>query len=318
MAPARRAVLFCTMKTTRLTAAGLLLVLLACLPVPRAGAQDSDALVRAAFLRALNAERAKAGAPPFRLVERLTAAAQAHADELARRRDVDLELGSEQRMRARLERVGYVSHAWVESIASSSGGVGHVVEDWRRQSRDVYAKVMGREFRDLGVGVSQGRGVPLYTLLFAVPEEEFFAHGTAALADLGAVRAAMLSRVNAERRAAGLAPLAGNALLDRSAQRHAEDMLRRSYFSHKALGGSTVLERVQATGYPARTVGENIAEGQFSVDQVMAGWMDSPGHRRNILDKNFRELGVGLARGASEPGQRHRILWVQNFGRKRR
>ncbi len=318
MAGARRAVLFLAMTTMRLAAGGLLLALLACLPAPRAGAQDSDALVRAAFLRALNAEREKAGAPPFRLVERLTAAAQAHAEELARRRSVDLELGSEQLMRARLERVGYVPHAWVESIASSTGGVTAVVQDWRRQSRDVHAKVMGREFRDLGVGVSRAGGVPLYTLLFAVPEEEFFTHGTAALADLGAVRAAMLSRINAERRAAGLAPLAGNTLLDRSAQRHAEDMLRRDYFSHGGLDGSTILERVQATGYPARSVGENIAEGQFSVDQVVAGWMASPGHRRNILDKNFRELGLGVARGTSQAGKPHRILWVQNFGRKRR
>jgi uncharacterized protein YkwD len=319
MAPARRVVLFFAMKTTtRLPAAGLLLVLLACLTVPGARAQASDVLVRAAFLRALNAERAKAGVPPFRLVEQLTEAAQAHAADLARRRSLDLELGSEQRMRARLERLGYVSHAWVESLVSSTGSVDSVVEDWRRRSRDIHAKVMGREFRDLGVGVSRVDGVPVYTLLFAVPEEEFFAHGTAALADLGAVRTAVLSRVNAERRAAGLAPLAANTLLDRAAQRHAEDMLRRSYFSHKGLDGSTILERVQATGYPARTVGENIAEGQFSVDQVMEGWMDSPGHRRNILERNFRELGVGVARGVSEPGRRHRIIWVQNFGRKRR
>jgi uncharacterized protein YkwD len=305
-------------RLTRTPLAGLLLALLACLPAPRAGAApDSEALVRAAFLRALNAERERAGAPPLRLVEALTAVAQTHAEELARQRTLDLRPGSAQLMKERLERAGYVSHAWAESVASSTAGIQAVVEDWRRQSRDVYEKVMGREFRDLGVGVSRTGGVPLYTLLFAVPEEEFFARGTAALADLGAVRAAMLSRVNAERRAAGVGPLAANPLLDRAAQRHAEDMLRRSYFSHKGLDGSTILERIKATGYPARTVGENIAEGQFSVDQVVEGWMDSPGHRRNILEKNFRELGLGLARGASEPGKAHRIIWVQNFGRKR-
>ena len=305
-------------RLTRARRAGLLLVLLAGLPAWLAGAApDPDDLVRAALLRALNAERERAGVPPFRLVESLNAVAQTHAEELARRRTVDLEPGSTQIMKGRLERAGYLSHAWVESVASSNAGVDAMVQDWRRQSRDVYQKVMGREFRDLGVGVSRVGGVPLYTLLFAVPEEEFFARGTAALADLGAVRAAMLSRVNAERRAAGLAPLAANPLLDRSAQRHAEDMLRRSYFSHKGLDGSTILERIKATGYPARTVGENIAEGQFSVDQVVEGWMASPGHRRNVLEKNFRELGLGLARGASEPGKPHRIIWVQNFGRKR-
>ncbi|HSG41107.1 MAG TPA: CAP domain-containing protein, partial [Thermoanaerobaculia bacterium] len=58
--------------------------------------------------------------------------------------------------------------------------------------------------------------------------------------------------------------------------------------------------------------GENIAEGQLSVGEVMDTWMRSPGHRSNILDKSFKELGVGLAMGRS--GGTHRVLWAQNFG----
>ena len=56
-------------------------------------------------------------------------------------------------------------------------------------------------------------------------------------------------------------------------------------------------ERSRADGYDWRAIGENIAEGQFSVAEVMDTWMHSPGHRRNILDPGFKELGVGLALG---------------------
>jgi uncharacterized protein YkwD len=321
MAAGRRRVFFSAMTVPILRRSLLLLPLglLLLLPAPCCGeaAPDREALVRGAFLRALNEERAHADAPPLRLIERLTEAAQEHAEELARRRSVDLEPGSEDRMKRRLERVGYLPHAWVESVASSNGGPAAVVADWRRLSRDAYRRVMTPEFRDVGIGVSRAGGVPVYTLLFAVPEGEFFSRGTAALSDLAAVRAAMLARVNRERRAAGVLSLDLNPQLDRAAQSHAVDMLRRSYFDHRGLDGSTTLDRVLAAGYPARSVGENIAEGQFTVDEVVDGWLASPGHRRNLLDKRFRELGLGLALGAARPGQPNRVIWVQNFGRRR-
>jgi uncharacterized protein YkwD len=123
----------------------------------------------------------------------------------------------------------------------------------------------------------------------------------------------MLARVNAVRRRAGVPALRSDGTLDRAAQAHAQDMLARSYFAHKSPEGASVRERSRARGYEWRKIGENIAEGQISVDEVVDTWMDSPGHRRNLLDPGFTELGVGLALGRS--GGRYRTVWVQNFGR---
>jgi len=122
----------------------------------------------------------------------------------------------------------------------------------------------------------------------------------------------MLARVNAERRKAGVPALKSNPKLDAAAQRHAGDMLARAYFAHESPEGKTVRERARAAGYDWRAIGENIAEGQLSVAEVMETWMNSPGHRRNILDKGFKELGVGLALGRSGDG--YQVEWVQAFG----
>ncbi|HEV7517799.1 MAG TPA: CAP domain-containing protein, partial [Thermoanaerobaculia bacterium] len=99
--------------------------------------------------------------------------------------------------------------------------------------------------------------------------------------------------------------------LDAVAQEHAQDMLTRAYYDHDTPEGLTPRRRVEATGYLAHKVGENIAEGQFSVDEVMSGWLGSSGHRRNLMDPDFTDLGVGLAVGRFE--DRLRILWVQEF-----
>src|SRR5262249_22009106 len=107
---------------------------------------------------------------------------------------------------------------------------------------------------------------------------------------------------------------AESAELDHAAQHHAEDMLARGYFEHTSPDGDTVRERTHDYGYRWRAVGENIALGQLTVDQAMDSWMKSPEHRDNILDGEYRDLGVGLAMGESRKG--FRILWVQVFGRR--
>lgn len=114
----------------------------------------------------------------------------------------------------------------------------------------------------------------------------------------------VLALVNAERAKAGCDPVAGNAALDRAAEDYAALMARTSTFSHTGPDGSSFSDRVRAAGYDDPG-GENIAQGQTSADEVMDDWMNSPGHRRNILDCSFRTLGVGEAQD----------YWVQEFGR---
>jgi uncharacterized protein YkwD len=313
MVPPARLVELCDMR-----ARSLLSVLALLLPLP-AGAQTGVRTdeVRPELLRLINQERAKAGAPPMRLSAPLGRAAEEHAREIAGSGSFRLPSGAEKAMLARLERVGYDVHEWAEYVASTSAGLPELVRDWQRESADSFRQLMDPAFVDLGVGVSRLNGMPLYTVLSAVPQGEHFARATAGLEDLERVRAAMLKEVNAVRRREGLRPVAPAPLLDQAAQRHAQDMLARSYFAHQSPSGTTVRERAKGHGYDWRAIGENIAEGQTSVAEVMETWMNSPGHRQNILSPKFTELGVGLVMGRSGKNGAYRVLWVQNFGTPR-
>jgi uncharacterized protein YkwD len=292
----------------------LLLLLLPLLPSPTT-AQPGD--IRQEILRLVNQERERAGAPPLLLSNPLARAAQEHAEEIARRGTVRLPAGADDAMQARLERAGYHAHAWSESITSTTAEAAELMRDWKERDHASFRRLMDPAFEDVGIGLTRMRGMPLYTVLFAVPQGAHFARETAELRDLERVRAEVLKQVNAVRRRAGLAALRPDPALDRAAQKHAEDMLARSYFEHRSPEGKSVRERSTAQGYQWRAIGENIAEGQVSVDEVMDTWMNSPGHCENILGTGFTELGVGLALGRSGPSGRYRVLWVQNFGRPR-
>jgi thiol-disulfide isomerase/thioredoxin len=117
----------------------------------------------------------------------------------------------------------------------------------------------------------------------------------------------ILERVNAERTQRGIAPLRTHPRLDAAAQLHAEDMARFQYFSHTDRNGGSPQDRARSHGYTA-SCGENIALGASTAQAAMNLWMRSPGHRANILDGHYTELGVGRA----QRGGRH--YWVQVFG----
>ena len=89
---------------------------------------------------------------------------------------------------------------------------------------------------------------------------------------------------------------------------HAADMARHDYFEHADLAGRTPADRVRAAGYQEKLVGENIAYGPTSADEVVQGWLDSPGHCENIMNPKFAEMGIAYAAGqASKRG----LYWVQ-------
>ena len=106
------------------------------------------------------------------------------------------------------------------------------------------------------------------------------------------------SQINALRAQSGLAPLRQSASLTRATQDHADDMLARGYFSHRSAGGpngTTLMARVRAAGCATRGVAENIAQGQTSEAQVLTGWANSAGHRRNMLSRSMTDYGLGRA-----------------------
>jgi len=89
---------------------------------------------------------------------------------------------------------------------------------------------------------------------------------------------------------------------------HANDMARHNYFEHEDLAGHSPADRVRAVGYQEKLVGENIAYGPKSADEVVQGWLDSPGHCENIMDPRFAEMGIAYAAGKAS---RRGLFWVQ-------
>ncbi len=122
----------------------------------------------------------------------------------------------------------------------------------------------------------------------------------------GAV-ARVVELVNAERAEAGCAPVTANSTLNTAAQRHSEDMASTGTMSHTGSDGSDPGERLTRAGYAWSTYGENVAYGYSTPEQVMQGWMTSPGHKANILNCSFKEIGVGLSG----------TYWTQDFGTAR-
>jgi len=89
---------------------------------------------------------------------------------------------------------------------------------------------------------------------------------------------------------------------------HAADMAKHNYFEHEDLTGRSPADRVRAVGYREKLVGENIAYGPKSAEEVVQGWLDSPGHCENIMDSRFAEMGIAYAAGQAA---RRGLYWVQ-------
>ena len=123
--------------------------------------------------------------------------------------------------------------------------------------------------------------------------------------NLAAVSAATLCLLNAERTDAGLVPLRADAKLAAASLAHSKAMVDQQFFDHTSPGGRDLVDRVRAAGYidPAKawTVGENIAWGSGTLSspgKMVAAWMASPGHRANLLNPAFREVGIGVVPGS--------------------
>jgi uncharacterized protein YkwD len=112
------------------------------------------------------------------------------------------------------------------------------------------------------------------------------------------------------KRHAAVPPLARSAILERVAVAHARDMAARRRMSHSGADGSTPGERATRAGYHWRALGENVAFGQPTPEQVVAGWLDSTHHCANIMDPDFTEMGIGSA-----TSDRAVLYWSQVFGK---
>jgi uncharacterized protein YkwD len=117
----------------------------------------------------------------------------------------------------------------------------------------------------------------------------------------------VLSLINQERTRVGCSSVQLSPLLGAIAQAHSDDMASRAFFSHIGSDGSTLGERLWRIGYRFRSAAENIAAGYPNAPSVVRAWMQSDGHRANILTCSFSEIGVGYA---SDHGSTNYAYWT--------
>ncbi|MGW6788582.1 CAP domain-containing protein [Streptomyces chartreusis] len=269
---------------------------LAALTVPDFPSPDPDG-----FLGPVNSARADVGSPPVAPDARLASAARAHASAMAAVGRLGVEGGDGVSVYQRITATGYAYITVGEHLVSGPRTPAEFVayclrtEGARRTLQDA-------AFTHAAVAsVSGGRsGDTYWTALWARP---------LAPGDLPRTAAEVVDLTNRERARAGLRPLAADPALSTAAQSYSADMAARAFYSHTSPEGTQPWDRAAAAGSRMRAIGENIACGQRSPAEVVEGWMNSPGHRANILKRDFTHIGIGFA-GGGPAG----TYWTQLFG----
>ena len=271
----------------------MLLMLLAAI-APRTQAAGID------FLAEINAIRAQgcSGHPGARPVLISVAKLDRVAEALA----------SGRRLPDALKDAGYIA---VQSAALEASGsdAGIARELARRGCEDI----IDPAYRELGIATRKDRAWFVLAMPLVPP-------AASDAEDIGRRVLELVNEARADPRRCGrkrfdaAPPLALSELLQRAALEHARDMASRSSLSHAGSDGSTHAERATRAGYPWRVVGENIAAGQSTAEQVVAGWLKSAGHCANLMDPDFSEMGVAFA-AAPQGGKG--IYWAQMFGTPR-
>ncbi len=131
---------------------------------------------------------------------------------------------------------------------------------------------------------------------------------TSTNSDVSAFEQEVVKLTNAERTKAGLAPFKTDDKLMAAAREKSQDMQSKNYFSHTSPTFGSPFDRMKALGITYKSAGENIAQGQRTPQEVVKAWMDSPGHRANILNEKFTHIGVGYVKSGN--------YWTQQFIQK--
>ncbi|MDP4145184.1 MAG: CAP domain-containing protein [Bacillota bacterium] len=128
------------------------------------------------------------------------------------------------------------------------------------------------------------------------------------LQDVKTQETEVIRLVNVERSKVGLGPLTSNWQLSRVARYKSQDMINKNYFSHISPTYGSPFAMMENFGLTFSSAGENIAMGQRTAQEVVTSWMNSPGHRANILNASYTQIGVGLARTSTGVP-----YWTQEF-----
>ena len=253
------------------------------------------------FLGLVNSTRATAGSPPVSLNTQLSAAARAHATAMAAQGRLASEGNDGVSVYQRVTATGYTYLTIGEHLVSGPRTPAEFV-DYCLSNEQARRTLNEPAYSETGLAhITDPRsGTEFWTALWAHPFSP---------AGLRQTAAEVITLTNAERFAAGLPPLSPDPLLTNAAQAHSADMVARAFYAHTSPDGSEPWHRAAAAGSTRRSIGENIACGQRSAAEVVRGWMNSPGHRANILKPGFTHIGIGFAGGGAAG-----TYWTQLFG----
>lgn len=299
-------------------AVALFLVLPATLPASSPPA-DPDQL-RQTFLELVNEQRGLQGLAPVALDPALSRAAQAHADDMTARQYLHFKSPEGREIEHWTREAGYNYQLVAEKLASTPDAPRVIAEGWSRTVKSNRNSVFHPNVKDLGIGIGEVRGMPVYTFVLARSEKSYLEGYIAdlyqkqeiALRDVNALREELLWRVNELRAAKELHPLSRHFALDKAAQEHAEAVLAAVRAGQSAQKMTQLPRRVKATGYRAvGAVGERVVADALTPDQAMAALMDGGGSQ--LLGKGFTQIGLGVAFERLPEG--FRVIWVQCLAR---
>lgn len=266
-----------------------------------------------------NVERANYGLPPLIWDPSVAAVARAHSDDLAINNLFGHTGSDGSDVGQRLARAGISYRNWAENVIGGRSTPEAAVAGWM-DSPGHRANILNRNVTHLGVGVhhSAGSRFRFYAtqkfVLLAQPTSTQQPHESIvtpspqaptvtpspALQEPSSINLDDFERrvfelTNVERANNGLPPLIWDSGLASAARAHSDDLARNNLFGHTGSDGSSVGERLSRAGISHRGWAENVSGGRNTPEATVAGWMASPGHRSNILNRDMTHLGVGLS-----------------------
>ena len=252
----------------------------------------------------INAERSKHGLPLFIWDDKIASVSRARSLHMARGDFFENPNPDGSTIAEMLEKEGIVHNGLVEIFYSGIGATKAVVNHWM-DDPETKARILDEGYTNLGIGFHEGK----WSLAFISTTG---ASGSAQAGSLmpdtldidsDAFEKEVLDLVNIERSNHGLGLLIWDDKLASVARAHSADMARRNFFDHTSPDGATPVERLNNAGIVYRFYGENCAMGPRTPKKAVDGWMNSPGHRANILNAKHTHLGVGF----------HKYYWTQVF-----
>jgi len=262
---------------------------------------------------ALNAERAARGLPALTERRELTRGAQAHADDMAKRRYLDPHPPGDPDFRQRFRRAGYQPGS-ARIVVTAGYPDGRLLIESLLGEEATAGTLLDPDAGEIGVGhvpgpYRAGGGIVTHAWVLVVARTAYPPVRDAV--------GALLAAINRARAGRGLAPVAAAPELAAAAMDHVRDMIARGFVAHRSPDGGQPGDRARRRGYDFRAIGENIASGQDTAEAVVGGWTDSPGHARVLYDPGFREVGVGYLPGPVVEAKRSfGHVWVAMFGRR--